>query len=671
MGLRATRAFTLCALIALGVSARLPDHDSSVVTTGRFLFETHVIGHRLGEEFRQTRNVHKDLAHIQPWVSSVGAAVAVGDIDGNLKADDVCYVETRSNQVIVAPAFGSRFQAFAISTSDKTAATAPMGCLIADLNEDGLADLVVYYWGRTPIAFLRIEKSPGSAFAQPAFGEYRAIELAANERWFTNAALVSDIDGDGHLDLVFGNYFCDAGHILDDSTKASVCPSPPMQDSMSRAYNGGTKRVLLWSNASSGSAPEVLFHEQKGVFPNEVMHSWTLAIGAQDLNGDVMPDLYFANDFGPDRLLINCSLETVEVRKSLGCFPTQGRVSFRMLEGERGLTKPRSKVLGKDSFKGMGVDFVDLNDDGIPDIFVSNITESWGLQESQFLFLSDGRRIDHALLRKGVAPYSDESERLGLARSGWAWDAKFGDFDNDGVLEAVQAVGFVRGRNSGLLRKSCWAMLQELATANDELLKYPRFWFGMEHDSSGLGCDLSGRSRNPFFVFTSSGRYVDVAERVEHVNRGADAPSRGLAMADIDGDGRLDYLVAKQFAPLEVHLNRSQTAAANAFIVISPRYVVDDRSDWPASVIPRRSRPAVGARVVVRLPDGRTIVREVDGGNGHSGKRSPDIHIGLGPRLALPDTVEVEVSWRSNASRVSSQQFNLAIGAHSVVLVTP
>ena len=31
---------------------------------------------------------------------------------------------------------------------------APMGCLPGDLNEDGLMDLLVYYWGRTPIAFL-------------------------------------------------------------------------------------------------------------------------------------------------------------------------------------------------------------------------------------------------------------------------------------------------------------------------------------------------------------------------------------------------------------------------------------------------------------------------------------------------------------------------------------
>src|SRR6185295_16384164 len=80
---------------------------------------------------------------------------------------------------------------------------APTGCMAGDWNEDGREDLLVYFWGRTPVVFLRRE-----AARAPSPGAYRAVELAARPAlWNTVAATQADLDGDGHLDLIFGNYF--------------------------------------------------------------------------------------------------------------------------------------------------------------------------------------------------------------------------------------------------------------------------------------------------------------------------------------------------------------------------------------------------------------------------------------------------------------------------------
>jgi hypothetical protein len=153
--------------------------------------------------------------------------------------------------------------------------------------------------------------------------------------------------------------------------------------------------------------------------------------------------------------------------------------------------------LGYDSFKGMGVDFADIDARGLLDIFVSNITESYALEESNFVFMNTGRSGD---LAKGTAPFIDQSEARGLSRSGWSWDAKLDDFDNSGQLEVLQATRFVRGSVDR------WPELQELAMANDQFLHEPRAWLRVMP-----GDDLSGQDHNPFYVADKDGYYVNIA----------------------------------------------------------------------------------------------------------------------------------------------------------------
>lgn len=689
MSLLTARLIGLTVVVLLGASAKLPaDTLGQSAIAARFSFDSTTLDYDTGAPVRRTRPVHAALKAIAPWISSVGAAAAIGDVDGNLQPDDVCMVDTRRNQVLVAPLLTARYAPFVLAPPagrEPARTIAPMGCLIADLNEDGLPDLLVYYWGRPPVAFLRIDQRRDVLDEPPTASAYLPVAVGGEQRWFSNAALLADIDGDGHLDLIVGNYFCDDARILDEVTPEPVCPHPVMQDSMSRAFNGGTNRVLLWRGGAGGLTPEVSYADVPDVFADQIAHGWTLAVGAQDLDGDGLPDLYFANDFGPDRLLVNCSQAQQsfgKTRAELGCYPLAGPVAFRLMEGRRDFTMPRSKVLGQDSFKGMGVEFADLNGDGLPDIYVSNITEKWALQESQFMFVSDGRRIDAALVRQGRAPYVDQSEPLGLSRSGWAWDAKLADFDNDGQLEALQAVGFVRGRDAdaGLVwRKSCWANLQEEATANDFLLQHVGSWFQMDAGNDGVGCDLSGNSRrNPFFVRQASGRFADVSPWLPHLAHGAPAPTRGLAIGDADLDGRLDYLEARQFGAAEFHRNTSPAAQRNAFIGLSPRFLVGQVGTPPAPLplqqarlLRLRSRPAIGVHVTIRLSDGRRFTAEVDGGNGHSGKRSPDIHIGLG-QVRPGTTADLVFNWRSYGGQASTARYSeVPVNIHLLAFLQP
>ena len=628
----AARGLALLIILVLYSYARLPtlDQQQRHKMAQRFSFTQTLLPEAEGFPKKSIRAVNPSLENHSAWISAVGAAVSLNDLDGDGLANDLCQVDTRIDQALIAPVpgTGERYPVTVLSPEPlpyNAETMAPMGCLPGDLNEDGRMDLIVYYWGRTPIIFFKTDS-----------GYLRQELVAGQARWFTNAATLADLDGDGHIDLVVANYFKDGGHILD----AQSMEPDEMQHSMSRAYNGGGKHFFLWKNADKTATPAVDFAEVNDLVTDEVNHSWTLAIGANDLDGDLLPELYFANDFGPDRLLHNRS--------------TPGKLRFALLEGERDFTMPASKVLGKDSFKGMGVDFADLNGDDIPDLFVSNIAAEYSLEESHFMFISTGNK---EVMKHGIAPYKDRSVAMGVARSYWSWDTKLADFDNDGGFEALQATGFLKGDVNR------WPELQELAIGNDENMATYNVWPHFK-----AGDDLSGQAHIPFYVLDNKGRYYDLAADIgidqNHI-------SRGIAVADVDGDGDQDFAVANQWEPS--FLYRNNCTHCKNFIGLHLRFAAGEQKSSKVSVYAGHpvglTRPAIGASAKLQFPDGRSLSAQVDGGNGHSGRRSQDLHFGLGT-AATTQPFSVRLHWRDHDGKVHAETLNLTPGWHTVLLAT-
>jgi hypothetical protein len=577
--------------------------------TSRFKFTRLQLPEPTTQPWQNVRKVHPSLQHIAAWISATGAGIALTDLDGDGLSNDYVQTEPRTNEVLVGPlpGTGDRFPRFAMNISSvryDPERMAPMGTVCGDLNEDGLTDVVVYFWGRTPIAFLRVagDLNPSSFVAQEL--------VPGTEIWNTSTGLLADLDGDGHCDLLFGNYFQDGAAVLDPTAKGKL----NLQDTTARSFNGGKKHILLAvppdpkdpHPSAASLSPSVHFRHVQDTFPPDINGGWVIAMGCADLDGDLKPEIYFAHDVGPDRLMQNHS--------------KPGSLSFSKVGGTRDWFTPSSFVLGHDSYKGMGIEFADVNYDSVPDIYVSNIAAPFGLEESHFMWVS----------KTGTAgAYKQSSESLGLSRSGWGWDCRLADFNNDSIFEGVQAMGFIKGNVNK------WPELQSLGTTNSTMLSDPANWPAIR-----VGDDVSGDNPNCFFVRSKSGRFFDIAPDL-----GLDDAmlGRGIAIADVDGDGDLDFAVANQWSPSFLFRNDSQNTGQSLELTGLP----------------------VGAKATVGLSDGRLLSAQVDGGNGHTGRRAQELHFGLGK--SVPQKLPVEVQWLSTAG-LQTRNLLLPPGRHAVEL---
>jgi hypothetical protein len=362
-----------------------------------------------------------------------------------------------------------------------------VGVAVADYDNDGYQDLFVtgangcqLFHNNGDGTFTDVTAHAGLARVHPDL--VNSFSPAAG--WF-------DYDNDGHLDLIVINYL-----------KWSAATEPACVSNGIRAYCSPDSYAglpnLLFHNNGDGTFTDV--SESSGIFKHV---GKGMGVAFADYDNDGFVDIFVANDTFRNFLFHN---------NGNGTFTETGLLS--------GVAYPEN---GR-SVAGMGVDFRDIDNDGLPDIF-----ETAMYNDNFLLFKNMG---------KGQFEYATMASRLGVAtRHLTAWGTGIFDFDNDGWKDIFTS-------NAAILD-------------NSEQVNHTPYFLA-----------------NSLFANNRDGTFTDVAAAAG-ASFNVPAAHRGAAFGDLNNDGRVDIVTNCLNGKPEILMNRS--ANSNHWLLLNLVGTVSNR----------------------------------------------------------------------------------------------
>jgi hypothetical protein len=476
------------------------------------------------------------------FVEQMGSGVALLDFDGDGWLDVYFCSGTPLPGFKRTPGYNHLFRNLGNGKFEDVTLKAGVACrkysigaAAADFDNDGRVDLYVCCFGANVLYRNRGDGTFEDVTAKARVGDPR---LSSSAAW-------GDYDADGYLDLYVANY---AKFRLEDdlwcsrtSGKKSFC-SPTMYEPEVHS---------LYRNNRDGTFTDV--SESAGI---RKATGNGLGVIWLDYDDDGRPDIFVADDQSPNLLWHN-----------------QGDGTFVDRAGEAGT------AFGEEgnARAGMGVDSGDYNNDGKPDIVVTNFSE-----EPNALYHGDGGGI-----------FRDLSYPAGIGASTTmflGFGTGFLDFDRDGWQDLFFANGHVLDDIADFSDSVTWAQSAQL------------------------------------FRNRRDGSFEDISKITSIAN--GKRVARGAAFGDLDNDGRVDIVVSS-IRDKALYLHNEASAGAHWL-------GLDLRAGTGKA-------QAIGARVALTAGE-NTQHREVRAGNSYASSSDPRLVFGLGTETQVR---EVVIRWRS------------------------
>ena len=477
------------------------------------------------------------------------------------------------------------------------------GASIADFDNDG--DLDVFVGTEFGLTNLLYQNLGNNQFQEVA------VALGINSTYKNRAALWLDYDGDQLLDLLLlgdclgvdstcedrvsvflykqnsdGSFTEISNSGLEFGDRYSV---PDVSDALVGGVASGDINndgyldviVTVWGKEAIGAKMSFFLNNQDGTFTDISVSSnlgLTFASRYQpifyDFNYDGYLDIYINVDFGANEFWLN-----------------NGDNTFNDIAGDIG---------ADNAFNEMGMTIGDYDNDGDMDIYSTNITaDDNGTFEYNILLKNDWSATNQL-------GFTEVSNTLNIAESGWDWGTTFFDANNDGFLDLASTNGW----------SGSWGPDSS------------KFWLNVD------GVLFSDNSNDSGFNDTLK--------------------AASLLAFDMDRDGDLDLLQSikdnGKFLPIRLYENNINLSLnPNNYLVIKPR-------------MNGANHFGIGAVVKINYDNGKTAMRIITAGTSFYGQEPAEAFFGLSNNTIVN---EIRVEWPDNTTTVVQD-----IAANQIITIT-
>jgi hypothetical protein len=519
-----------------------------------------------------------------------GGGVAIGDINNDGLADVLLTSNMGSNKLYLNKG-NFHFEDITDKAGLHQDSMWSTGTVMADINGDGWLDIYICNSGHMKDGHrknqLYINNHDGTFTEEAA--KY-GLDISA----YTTQVSFFDYDGDGDLDCFMIDNSPIPVNTLNNANRRDL---PEAQWPVAQFLKGGGDHLFRNDN---GHFTEVT--REAGIHGSLI--SFGLGVSIGDVDGDGWPDIFVSNDsYERDYLYIN-----------------QRNGTFKDELEDR---------IGHTSFSSMGADLADINNDGSPEIFTTDMLpdddyrlKTLGAFDNIDLYnakLKAGfyhQYMKNCLqLNDGTGHFMDVANYSGVSATDWSWGALIFDMNNDGLND----IFVCNGVNKDVTNLDFMDFF-----ANDVLQKMVLTGKKEEIDAILKRIPVNPM---PHYAFCNKGH---LSFENASTSWGFIHPSfaNGAAYGDLDNDGDLDLVINNENGPAFVYKNNSRESNHNHYIGFHLKGK-------------RPNTFAVGSKVEVYSHANR-YYRELIPSRGFQSSMDYRIEIGLGSN---PNIDSVTITW--------------------------